>query len=250
MDDGSDGAATWRLAQTCPDLRYHRQRRQGISKARNTGIRQARCEWLAFLDDDDEWLPDKLARQMEYVRSHPGASVVHCEENWFRNATPLAQKKRHQKPAGDVFVNCLSLCCISPSALLVHRRVFDSVGLFDETLPVCEDYDMWLRIASRYSVHCVRHPLLNKYGGHAGQLSRRYWGMDRFRIQALEKCLASGHLSEQQSRAARDMLVQKIGIYLQGARKRGQTRHVADFTTLLRSPLLSGRVAGPCQWVP
>lgn len=244
VDDGSDDPAIRALVRSCPGLRYHRQRRQGISSARNQGIRLARHQWLAFLDDDDEWLPDKLAEQMACLQAHPDARVVHCEERWFRNGQPLAQKKKHRKPAGDVFTRCLPLCCISPSALLVHRQVFSAVGLFDETLPVCEDYDMWLRIAARYPVHCVRRPLLNKYGGHAGQLSRRYWGMDRFRIRALEKCLASVDLSLCQRRAARDMLSQKLAIYLNGARKRGQTRHVADFTARLQALRQSATASG------
>lgn len=250
VDDGADDpaaraatraavrAAARDPVRSCPRLRYHGQRQgisSGISSARNQGIRLARHEWLAFLDDDDEWLPDKLAEQAACLEARPGALVAHCEERWFRNGRPLAQKRKHRKPDGQVFADCLPLCCISPSALLIHRRVFADVGLFDETLPVCEDYDMWLRIAARYPVHCVRRPLLDKYGGHPGQLSRRYWGMDRFRIRALEKCLAGGDLSPDQRAAVRAVLLRKLAIYLNGAEKRGQTRHVADFTARLKA---------------
>ena len=235
IDDGSDDVAACELSRIFPGVRYHRQRHQGISKARNTGIRLACFEWLAFLDDDDEWSPAKLAEQIDYLSAHPEARILHCDEQWLRNGVPLAQKKKHRKPQGQVFFACLPLCVISPSAVLIHRQVFNRVGLFDETLPVCEDYDMWLRVAAHYFVHCVRRPLVVKHGGHVGQLSRKYWGMDRFRIHALWRCLEEEDLSVRQHAAVRNMLMQKLAVYLRGARKHGQHLHVADFSRLLSS---------------
>ena len=108
---------------------------------------------------------------------------------------------KHAKAGGWIYTHCLPLCAISPSAVLIHRSIFDCVGLFNEQLPACEDYDLWLRICARFPVHFIPEPLIIKYGGHDDQLSRRYWGMDRFRIQALEDILASGVLTEEHRQA-------------------------------------------------
>jgi GT2 family glycosyltransferase len=106
---------------------------------------------------------------------------------------------------------------------MIHRDIFTEIGLFDETLPACEDYDLWLRICAVYPVLYVEQPLIVKVGGHADQLSRHYWGMDRFRIQALEKILEAGVLGEQDHAAALETLLKKTkktAVMIQGAVKR------------------------------
>jgi GT2 family glycosyltransferase len=111
---------------------------------------------------------------------------------------------------------------MSPSSILIHRDMFDAVGLFDESLPACEDYDLWLRITAHFPVLFVDEPLILKYGGHDDQLSRRHWGMDRFRIYALEKILASGLLGEEDRAAAAATCAAKATVVANGARKRGK----------------------------
>ena len=130
--------------------------------------------------------------------------------------------KKHRKPNGWIFDQCLPLCCVSPSSVLLHRGVLDRIGVFDPHLPACEDYDLWLRIFSVYPVLLVDQPLLTKYGGHDDQLSRRYWGMDRFRAHALIKLLESGSLDNGQAQNARTMLLKKLTILMNGAKKRGK----------------------------
>ncbi len=105
------------------------------------------------------------------------------------------------------------------SAAMVRRDVLRGCGGFDRDLPVCEDYDLWLRLCARHPVLCVPQELLVKHGGHAGQLSRRHWGMDRFRVHALEKILHSGALGEGDYAAARDTLLAKLQILSNGALK-------------------------------
>ncbi|RMG66318.1 MAG: glycosyltransferase [Calditrichaeota bacterium] len=220
VDDGSTDGTTERLGELFPGVRVLQQPHRGVSAARNAGIRAAQGEWIAFLDSDDRWFPGKLAAQAAALEAHPGFLVCHTEEVWYRRGRRVNPKKKHRKYGGWIFEHCLPLCVISPSSVLIHRTVLDNVGLFDESLPVCEDYDLWLRICLHYPVLFLAEPLVVKLGGHGDQLSRQYWGMDRFRIRALEKLLSQQQLNLEQQKAVRRELVGKINIYLNGAWKR------------------------------
>ncbi len=195
---------------------------RGVSAARNSGISQANAPLIAFLDSDDHWLPEKLQVQTEFFQSNPRMLVCQTEEIWIRNGRRVNPMKKHLKPSGDIFEPSLKLCLVSPSAVMLRRSVFDEIGLFDESLPACEDYDLWLRIACRYPVHLIKTPLIIKEGGHPDQLSARYTGMDRFRIQALVKLIKSGVLNEEQLNATIEELKLKCRIYGNGCMKRGK----------------------------
>ena len=224
VDDAStDG--TWEhlnKSWDIPPVRLIRQDfNQGVSAARNRAIRAAEGEWIALLDSDDEWVPTKLEKQIDGLIDS-GNFVCHTGEIWIRNGKRVNPMKKHAKSGGWIFQKCLPLCCVSPSSVMIHRSLFDDVGLFDESLSVCEDYDLWLRIAARYSFLYLSEKLTVKYGGHEDQLSRKHWGMDRFRIRALEKILASKVLSNSDRKAAEAMLAKKTRIISQGALKRGK----------------------------
>lgn len=220
VDDGStDGTSNW-LQQQYPQIRLIRQSNRGVSHARNRAIEQARGDWIALLDSDDRWYPDKLQEQFAAIEKSPHLRICHCDEHWLRNGRRVNPGLRHRKSGGNQFAACLPLCCISPSAVLLHRTLLQEIGLFDESLPVCEDYDLWLRICAVEDVLYVDKALLEKTGGHADQLSRRHAGMDRFRLQALARLLRSDVLSEQQSRLARATFNDKLEIYCNGALKR------------------------------
>lgn len=234
VDDGSTDGTESFLRDRFPEAIYLRQPNQGVSSARNSGIRWSGGDWVAFLDSDDRWLPGKLEVQYQRLRAQPDMKVCHTEELWIRNGRQVNPARKHLKQGGWIFHRCLPLCAMSPSSILIHRSVFDRVGLFDEYLPACEDYDLWLRIAARFPVLFVEEPLIVKYGGHPDQLSRKYWGMDRFRIRALEKLLEAGNLPSEYARAARDMLLKKAEIYIAGARKRGKDDDVARYEALCR----------------
>jgi GT2 family glycosyltransferase len=120
--------------------------------------------------------------------------------------------------------------------------VFEKVGVFDEGLPACEDYDLWLRICALYPVLFVADALLVKYGGHKDQLSRRHWGMDRFRIQALEKMLSMDSLSAAHRKAVLDRLLKKLNIVIKGAKKHNNVALVKEYSVkrLLYQQLLDG----------
>ncbi len=233
IDDASqDDTAALMLARY-PQVRYLRlTQNRGVSAARNHGIRQARGDWLAFLDSDDEWLEGKLAAQKMALEQAPDCRLCHTEEIWIRHGKRVNAQRKHAKSGGQIFERCLPLCVISPSSALIQRRLFDAVGGFDEDLPACEDYDLWLRICAREAVAFVATPQIIKYGGHDDQLSRKFWGMDRFRIQALEKLLDSGVLSAPQQRAAQAMLGEKARIFATGAAKRGLAERAAHYRQL------------------
>ncbi|MCY3711804.1 MAG: glycosyltransferase [Gemmatimonadetes bacterium] len=219
VDDGStDGTPA--LVRNFPEVRYLHQANQGVSTARNHGISAAKHDWIALLDSDDEWLPRKLERQWSALEREPRFGFCHTDEIWIRKGRRVNPMKKHAKHGGHIFHHCLPLCVISPSSALIHRELFERYGMFDPELPVCEDYDLWLRICTREPVLYVDEPLLLKFGGHDDQLSRAYWGMDRFRIRALEKLIQSGVLEGEALTATLDTLCRKIDIYAAGAEKR------------------------------
>jgi len=219
VDDGStDSTEAW-LKREYPEVVYLKQNNLGVSAARNLGLERASGEWLALLDSDDEWLPHKLDEQFKLLEQSQ-LKVCHTEEIWIRNGVRVNQMNKHKKAGGWIFERCLPLCAMSPSSIVIHREVFDSVGVFDTCLPACEDYDLWLKIASQYEVAYVEGACINKYGGHSDQLSRQHWGMDRFRVIALENLLSDAEaLSSSNFEAAHAMLIKKLNILLKGALK-------------------------------
>lgn len=222
VDDGSPDPAVEQVAvsifstmsQPCRYLRLPKN--SGVSFARNRGIEIADSNWIALLDSDDEWLPPKLAAQW----NHPERlRIIHGEELWFRNGLRVNPKSRHQKSGGAIFLKCLPLCCISPSAVLFEKSLWLEVGGFDETFPVCEDYDFWLKITSLYPVGYVPFPIIIKHGGHPDQLSRRFFAMDYWRVRSLDRLKKIRNLSAPDEAAVNRMILQKSQILLQGYRK-------------------------------
>jgi len=229
VDDGSTDNTEDVVKKYFPRVRYIRQENQGVSAVRNLGIEKSSGNWIAFLDSDDAWLPKKLERQIQALKENPSFSVCHTDEIWIRRGRRVNPKKKHRKFGGAVFEKCLPLCVISPSSVLIGRGVFDRFGLFDTALPVCEDYDLWLRICGFLPVLYLGEPLVVKYGGHKDQLSRQYWGMDRYRIYALEKIVDDKRLDEKKRGTAIRMLLKKIDVYLTGARKRSKREEIAFY---------------------
>lgn len=222
-DGSSDGTSAWLAQLVSPTLRIRciEQDNHGVSHARNRGIEIANGQWLALLDSDDYWHKDKLRTQMHALATHSTCRLCHCDELWLRNGKQINQKHKHRKHGGDIFEQCLSLCAISPSAVVIHKDVFAQHGMFDEQLPACEDYDMWLRITAHEPVAFVDEPLLTKTGGHPDQLSSRFPVMDRFRLQSLAGIIRSNKLTDTQRHKAHDMFMRKLCIVKLGAQKRG-----------------------------
>ena len=229
VDDGSTDA-TYKIlsdlgfnsiSTTKTVLRYVFQENRGVSSARNLGIKEARSEYIALLDSDDLWLKGKLDRQaIAFKDDIRNSRLCHTDEIWIRNGVRVNQHKKHKKHGGNVFQSCLKLCCISPSSSMMHRSVFEDFGFFDEDLPACEDYDFWLRYSSKEEVIFIDEPLIIKKGGHSDQLSGVHWGMDRFRIYALEKMLNKPDLKLDYRIAAIREVIIKMDILINGSQKR------------------------------
>jgi len=231
VDDGSTDHTSDVLDSSRNVIKVLSQKNKGVSAARNRGIAEASGQFIAFLDSDDLWLPQKLSAQVEFFNQTPNALICQTEEVWIRNGLRVNPKKRHKKLSGMIFKPSLELCLVSPSAVMIQRSLFDRVGEFDETLPACEDYDLWLRISCRFPVHLIDRPLIIKRGGHDDQLSSRA-GLDKFRIKSIEKIIKSGLLSDDQHLAAVKTLKKKCDIYATGCRKRGREEEALYYTSL------------------
>ena len=221
VDDGSTDDTPAILNTYGLDIRVLRQSNRGVSAARNRGIAASAGQLIAFLDSDDLWLPQKLTAQVDFFAARPDAVICQTEEQWIRNGIRVNPKMRHHKFSGMIFERSLELCLVSPSAVMLRRALFETAGMFDERLPACEDYDLWLRISCRYPVYLIDTPLIVKRGGHADQLSRAP-GLDKYRIRALQKVIESRLLSDSQRSAAVRILKEKCAIYVNGCRKRGR----------------------------
>ena len=222
IDDGSQDRTVQTVSERYPHVVIRSHPNRGVSASRNLGIKLASSTWIALLDSDDRWHPQKLEKQLQLAAREPDAELIHCDESWVRNGAPLNQKKYHRKSGGDIFAASLERCLISPSAAMIKRQLLLDVGLFDESLPACEDYDLWLRICANRQVAFVDEKLVTKYGGHADQLSKRVWGLDRFRIRALSNLVLGSPLSAEQTRLVNNVLQDKTRIFVQGAKKRGR----------------------------
>ena len=169
VDDGSDdGTREW-IKEEYPFIQYLNQNNSGVSASRNRGIFSANGNWIAFLDSDDEWIPEKLERQLSILRSDKEAVFCHTNEIWIRNGTRVNQMKKHEKYGGYIFEKCLDMCRISPSSSIIKKEVFDHIGYFDESLIVCEDYDLWLRALHYYKIENMGQTLLN-YRQHSNKM--------------------------------------------------------------------------------
>ncbi|MCX7858188.1 MAG: glycosyltransferase [Deltaproteobacteria bacterium] len=219
IDDGSDDGTEYEVKKY--PVKYVWKENGGISSARNLGIKVSRGSYIAFLDVDDLWMKKKISTQLAMMEKL-GYDISYTDEIWIKNGKRINQKERHKKYSGFIYERCLPLCIISPSSVLIKRRVFEEVGFFDESLPVCEDYDMWLRIASKLPILFVEKPLIIKRGGHEDQLSKKYEALDKFRIQALLKMVNSGLKDLEMKKKTLFEIEKKSLIVANGARKRGK----------------------------
>jgi GT2 family glycosyltransferase len=234
VDDGSTDATPQALARYAEQVRIERQPQRGVAAARNHGVRVARGRWLAFLDSDDQWLPGKLTAQRAFHASADDIEISQTEEIWLRNGRRIKRHAHHQQPAGDFFMPSLERCLVSASAVMLSRDLFESTGGFDEGLVVCEDYDLWLRIARRSAIGFIPTPLVIKRAGHGDQLSERYWGMDRFRVAALSRLLLDDGLDPNRRDAVVDVMMRKCTILAHGARRRQREEEAERYLALAR----------------
>ena len=235
VDDGSSDRLKYAVDGINDDrIKYIHQENKGVSAARNVGVISSGCQWLAFLDSDDHWLPEKLEKQVEFHRNNPDVMISQTAEVWIKNGKPINPKKYHEKPSGYIFSESLARCLITPSAVMISKMLLVNAGLFDEDLPACEDYDMWLRLTHNNNVGLIDDKLVIKTGGHSDQLSKKYWGMDRFRVRTLEKILDNYPLSPTQRGETIEMILKKSKILQDGAEKRDHIDDVLKYGSIIK----------------
>jgi glycosyltransferase involved in cell wall biosynthesis len=235
VDDGSIDNF-WGSKLHCTILKHGRCLRlevnRGVSAARNRGIAAAQGRWIAFLDSDDEWQKDKLARQVDYIKRYPRCAIVQTNETWIRKGRRVNPPQTHQKQAGDIFPLCVQRCMITPSSVMIRRDVLQQTGVFNESLPACEDYDLWLRISAHYPVGLVVSEELIRYGGHSDQLSATTPVQDRYRVRSLLTLLRHNQLSADQQHLVYNHLRRLSGFIALGAKKRGNTKRYETYQAI------------------
>ena len=206
----------------------------GPSAARNEGVKHAKSDWIAFLDSDDCWEKDKLKSQKEFIDRYPFYQIMQSEEVWIRNMKRVNPCRHHEKKSGWIWEPSLHRCLISPSGVMLRKSLFERCGGFDEHLPVCEDYDLWLKISRNHPVGLDSTMRVIKFGGHEDQLSQKLPAMDRFRVKSL-----LGVLGNEQARYYRekiiDVLREKLTILIQGCEKRGKYSEADEYKKITAS---------------
>ena len=237
IDDGSnDGTDTLELLRSDHRIRYCKKHQNyGVSKARNTGIQLSTGKWIALLDSDDEWTPDKLHQQIEWLNKNSSFQIAQSKEIWIRNGQRVNPPISHEKFQGDLFEASLKRCMITPSSVIFTRELIEIVGGFNESLPACEDYDLWLRITCNHLIGLVPQFHLRRFSGHADQLSSSIPILDRFRIRSLLELLHSGKLSLEQKKSVHKNLHKRANIVAQGNLKRGNQELYLRYLNISRS---------------
>jgi glycosyltransferase involved in cell wall biosynthesis len=218
VDDGSTDDTAWQAASVLGDCRssggscmvprvlYQEQR--GVSSARNTGIHNSAEEWIAFLDADDIWSPDKIEKQWELILKWPKTGLISCDYSTFRDgktitASCLSAYGNPQRWPRNSFSNQLGTFLPRvehqffesgwvplPSTVIVRREAFDTVGLFNEYLHAMEDFEYFSRILARYPLGVVEQPLV-RYRLHETNLHFNLPLMQANQLKYFELVIAS-----------------------------------------------------------
>ena len=233
VDDGSTDETDSVLREFADKIKVVKTENSGVSAARNTGAKLAIGKYIAFLDSDDEWKAQKLQKQLDFMQKN-GYRISQTDETWVRNGKFVNKSAKYIRPSGDIFYNCLEVCAVTPSSVMMERELFFEYCGFDETIPVCEDYDLWLRMSLKEKFGLIDEPLIIKYGGNADQLSNSVC-LDKYRIISLFNMLHKNEdLNDKQKKAVREVLSKKVEIYSSGAAKRGKFDEAAWAEGLLK----------------
>jgi glycosyltransferase involved in cell wall biosynthesis len=219
-DDGSNDGTDEICENPPQSIIYLKQNNSGVSAARNLGIKNSASPYIALLDSDDTWHPQKLRMDAEFIKENPGIKIHQSEDIWIREGKRVNPQKKHLKKEGWIFHESLDLCMISPSSAVMSAEIFNKYGLFDENLKACEDYDLWLRITPFEEVGLIREKLITRYSGHGDQLSSLYPVMDRFRLYSIINLLKKGILENKHKERALAKAIEKSEIIRNGAVKR------------------------------
>ena len=246
VDDGSTDDTAERLAEFNDSrLKILRQENKGVSAARNFGIAASLGDFIALLDSDDEWVPEKLLKQVPFMEE-AGFEISQTDEIWIRKGKRVNQCKKHEKPEGMFFDRSLEMCMVSPSCVIFSRKFWNELGPFDEYMPACEDYDLWIRAGIKYPIGLLRERLTIKHGGRQDQLSNSVGCLDLYRIYAIVKLLQAGILSAEERKMALEELQRKAGFYIGGCRKRGRDEQAVRIERLMQE-IMDGKTVLPAK---
>ncbi|MGI6295137.1 MAG: glycosyltransferase family 2 protein [Armatimonadota bacterium] len=191
VDDGSGEEYTsqYRLPENAT-LICHPHNVGAVAATRNTGIRVSRGKYLAFLDQDDIWVPEKLAVQVKAFEDNPGAGLVYSHYKAVdERLNPVGGETKRRSSLRDPLKKLSRGCIIrSPSCVMIPRRVIDECGMFDESIPGASDWELYWRIASRYSF-VVSPDQLTLYRMHSDQLHKRKPYMHAAKLLMMDKAL-------------------------------------------------------------
>ena len=232
VDDGSIDGTKDLIREKYPMAIYEYISNSGVSAARNVGIKKASGVYIAFLDSDDEWLEKKVQKQIELL-NESNYRWCHGEERWIRKGARVNQKKIHQKSGGDIFNRSVHLCLVSPSTVVLEKKLLEEFNGFDESFTVCEDFDLWLRILEKYPIGFVKDEVIIKYGGHDDQLSAKFKAMDIFRIKTYQKLLEKKSLSVERKQEVLVIAQKKCEILITGYEKHGHHEKATEVKNIL-----------------
>jgi glycosyltransferase involved in cell wall biosynthesis len=187
VDDGSTDGTLQRLAPFAGKIAIVRQAQGGVSAARNAGVERASGSWVAFLDADDVWLPEKLARQL----SAAAAPVVYTDRYNIgdRGDLPDIHSGVNRLHDGDIFTTLLvEGNFITASSVMMRRDLFDELGGFFRGLAAAADWDLWIRAAERQLIRCCPEPLV-QYRFHGAGMSRNHRKMGQERMLVIDRAL-------------------------------------------------------------
>ena len=237
INDGStdDNEEVLKKYSHQPNITILYQENKGVSAARNLGINASQSRWIAFLDSDDEWLPDKLEKQLAYIKQKPHCHFVHSNEIWIRNGVRVNAKKKFDKSNHEIFRRSLETCLISPSTVMMTRDLCLKHGRFDEDFVICEDYNLWLKILAHEEIGFISHDLIKKHGGHEDQLSTRYLAMDYWRLKALINLLRNYDLPHDKKMMVNEQIEVKSVLLKNGYLKHQNQQGLNDLEELLNS---------------
>jgi glycosyltransferase involved in cell wall biosynthesis len=189
VDDGSTDTTKEVLNPFMQKIKYiHLEQNRGLPTARNIGIRSAQGKYIAFLDADDLWLPEKLQTDMECFDKHPDIGMIYSKHtNIAENGIVLDGGIKRRLPSGNIFIRLFSeQNFIVPSSVVVRKDVFATTGLFDEQLFNCQDWDMWLRIAFSFKVAGINKSLV-KYRHNPRSLSKNRNNVLKYQKLVIDK---------------------------------------------------------------
>ena len=234
VDDGSTDKTSALLKKNYPLIKVITQDNRGVSYSRNRGAEIASGNWLAFLDSDDTWHPEKLEEQSNFLKERDDLSLCHTDEIWIRNGKEVKQPTYLNKTDSEIFSNSLTRCIICPSSVVIKKSIFFKLGKFREDLAVCEDYDLWLKLLINYKAGYLPSKLVTKYGGHIDQLSTRHWGMDRFRVNSLEQILETQSLTDKIRIDILRTIIDKLDLLSIGFSKRKKFIEAEQFISKIK----------------